>query len=134
MVASKAVGPILVAALALSGCIFRTVAITPVSVPDSASFASLKVQLRDGSIAVFRGGARVQGDTLYGDGMRYNVTLTDSTRATVLVLDSIATAVQFRTQVNAGPTVAVNLLVLPMVAFAGYVGAFLLACGSGCSQ
>jgi hypothetical protein len=103
------------AVLVLTSCIFaRSVQIDPVRRPaagDSVLVTSpVKAHLLDGSTVVFGTGVRVQRDTVWGAGMRYDISLRDSTRLETLALDSVIGMESFRTEVDNTRTVIYSTL------------------------
>jgi len=103
-------------AFALSACfIYRNVQVESIERPaapgDSVSVATpVKAHLIDGSTVVFRRGVRVAGDMVSGAGMRYTLTLSDSTPVTGVTLDSVVGMESFRTEIDGGKTVLVSTL------------------------
>ena len=75
----------------------------------------VKVHLRDGSIAVFRRGITVAGDTIRGAGFRYPPTLRDSTVAGAIPLDSVVGAETFERTVNTGRTIVYSTVATTVV-------------------
>jgi len=118
-------------ALALSACfIYRNVQVLPVERPaapgDSVTVTTpVKAHLIDGSTVVFRHGVRVAGGMVSGEGMRYSLTLRDSTAVTGLALDSVVGMESFRTLVDGPKTVLVSTLAT--------VGAFAAAVAIACA-
>ena len=103
-------------AFVVSACfIYRNVQVSPVESPaapgDTVSVATpVKAHLIDGSTVVFRQGVRVLGGMVSGEGMRYSLTLLDSTPVTGLSLDSVVGMESFRTVVDGPKTVLVSTL------------------------
>lgn len=60
----------------------------------------VKAHLLDGSTAVFRDGIRLGRDSAWGVGMRYSLTLRDSTPLTLLALDSVVGMESYRTHTD----------------------------------
>ena len=78
---------------------------TPVTVT-----SPVKAHLRDGSTVVFSAGAVVGGDTVRGQGMRYGLTLRDSTAIGAISLDSIVGMETFERTSNPAAGFAVTVL------------------------
>src|SRR5687768_9414416 len=86
-------------ALAIAGCIVRTVQVEPVPTgrSDSTTVATpVKAHLIDGSTVVFEGGVTVARNTVWGSGRRYDVALAESTAVTQISLDSVLAMEAFR--------------------------------------
>lgn len=101
----------------VSACLIaRNVEVTPVartSAHDSITVATpVKAHLLDGSTVMFRSGVLVQRDTVWGEGIRYDLTLRDSTRLRMLPLDSVVGMEAYRTKVDAGKTMLYSLGVI----------------------
>lgn len=122
---------ILPLAFVLSACfIYRTVQVESVERPatpaDSVVVTTpLKAHLIDGSTVVFRRGARVAGGVVSGAGMRYALTLTDSTAVTNLALDSVIGMESFRGEIDGTKTFLVSTLAT--------AGTLLAAVGIACA-
>jgi len=118
-------------AFVLSACfIYRNVQILPVERPaapgDSVTVATpVKAHLIDGSTVVFRRGLRVVGGMVSGAGMRYSLTLRDSTAVSGLTLDSVIGMESFQTVIDGPKTLLVSTLAT--------VGAFAAAVGIACA-
>ncbi len=118
-------------AFAVSACfIYRNVQVESIDRPaapaDSVVVRTpVKAHLIDGSTVVFRGGARVIGGTVSGTGMRYGLSLTDSTAVTSLPLDSVIGMESFRTEVDGTKTFLVSTLAT--------AGTLLAAVGIACA-
>lgn len=133
----RAVLPFLVV---LSACIiYRNVKVDPVARPATAADtvdvqSPVKAHLFDGSTVVFRRGVRVMGNTVSGAGMRYGLTLRDSSMVTDLSLDSVVGMESFRTEVNGGKTVLVSTVAtgLAMIAAIGIACAVDPKCFGSC--
>jgi hypothetical protein len=118
-------------ALVLSACfIYRNVQVLPVERPGAAGDSVIvatpvKAHLFDGSTVVFRRGVLVVGGMVSGAGMRYSLTLLDSTPVTGLSLDSVVGMESFQTVIDGPKTVLVSTLAT--------VGAFAVAIGIACA-
>ena len=104
---TRLVVPLLVG---ISACIMaRNVEVTSVartSEHDSIDVATpVKAHLLDGSTVMFRTGVLVQRDTVWGEGIRYDLTLRDSARLRMLPLDSVIGMEAYRTKYDAGKTI-----------------------------
>lgn len=102
-------------ALASAGCVIisRSVAIEalPTATSDSATVKSpVKAHLVDGSTLVYPGGATVVRDHVRGAGTRHSATLAPMAMPDSVPLDSVLGMETFRTQANAGRTLAYSLL------------------------
>src|SRR5689334_15748 len=115
--------------LALSACIIaHRVKVEEVSRgADSVQVTTpVKAHLIDGATVLYRGGVTVARGRLAGAGMRYGLTLSDSSEVAELPLDSVVGLESFRTSVNTGATVLYSWL-----ASAGVVGlGVAIACAS----
>jgi hypothetical protein len=105
--------PLLVAA---SACVIsRGVHVDRVARPTSDGDtivvrSPVKAHLIDGSTVVFRRGLQVSRTQVWGAGVRYGLTLRDSTSVNSLLLDSVLGMETYRTHVNGGQTLAYSLL------------------------
>jgi hypothetical protein len=116
-----------VVALAIVGCIVRTVQVEPVATgrSDSTTVATpVKAHLIDGSTVVFKAGVTVARNNVWGAGRRYDVALAESTAVTQISLDSVLAMEAFRTRVEGGQTFVLSTLAVAAVG----VGAIALAC------
>src|SRR5688572_12585882 len=118
----RLIAPLLVGA---SACIIsRGVQVSAIERPsgpaDTVMVRSpVKVHLLDGSTVLFRDGAEVSRDNVWGvGGMRYSLTLRDSSGVSSVPLDSVVGMEAFRSQVNGGRTFVYSVL-----ATAGVIGA-----------
>jgi hypothetical protein len=98
--------------LGAAACIFRTVQVKPIgSTADSLHIETpVKAHLRDGSTVLYRDGVLLARDTLRGPGMRYGLTLRDSTEVSLEPLDSVVAMESFQMGIEGGSTVAVSVL------------------------
>ncbi len=134
---SRGLGGLLWAALGLglTACIFHTVQIRAIgSNADSLDIETpVKAHLRDGSTVLYPDGVLLARDTLRGPGVRYGLTLRDSTDVSLEPVDSVVALESFRTRVDAGPTAIVSTLAAGAL-LAGVVGLgwliFAATCGS----
>lgn len=92
----------------------------------------VKAHLRDGSTVVYQDGVLLARDTLRGPGMRYGLTLRDSTDVSMEPIDSVVAMESFRTGVDAGRTAIVSTLATGAL-LAGVVGLGWLIFGIGAS-
>src|SRR6267143_1750787 len=124
------------AALGLVGgaCIwvFRSVRVEAIgSHADSLAIQTpVKAHLRDGSTVLYRGGVLLAHDTLRGPGVRYGVTLRDSSALSVVPRDSVVAMESFRRVTNGAPTVIVSTLATGAGVLAAAVAAFVIVCSS----
>lgn len=105
----------LLGALAISaaGCVFvfHHVDVQQVVPRDAVAVTSpVKAHLKDGSTVVYATGVTVSGGTLRGAGVRYDLTLKQSTKVDTIPLDSLVGMESFRTRVDAAPTAIVTTL------------------------
>src|SRR2546422_6101631 len=86
--------------------VFRSVRVEPIgSSADSLAIQTpVKAHLRDGSTVLYRAGVLLARDTLRGRGVRYGLTLRDSTALSVVPLDSVVAIESFRRATNGAPT------------------------------
>ncbi len=116
-----------VASLAIVGCfIAQTVRVEslPTGTSDSATVRSpVKAHLLDGSTVVFREGATVARNAVWGAGLRYDLALAE-TSVTHVALDSIIAMESFRTEVDGPRTILLSVGASATVV----VGAIALAC------
>lgn len=78
--------------------------------PPTRVSGPVKVHLTDGSIALFRAGARFSSDSVRGKGVHYGLALEDSTRVRSLPLDSVAALETYRESVRPAPSIMVSTL------------------------
>jgi hypothetical protein len=127
--ASRLTFAVCLGTLALSACIIaHRVKVEEVSRgADSVQVTTpVKAHLIDGATVLYRGGVTVARGRLAGTGMRYGLTLSDSSEVAELPLDSVVGLESFRTSVNTGATVLYSWL-----ASAGVVGlGVAIACAS----
>lgn len=110
----------------LSGCVrFSAIGVEPVSLASDTSTASSAVRLHllDGSTILYPSGIQVTDSGISGEGRRFDPTGAPAGRSTLVRADSVAQAVRYRTNVQAGPTIGVNL---GMAAIAGGIVLFLM--------
>jgi hypothetical protein len=112
--------------VALSACIIsRGVQVASVERPAAAGDtvtvrSPVKVHLIDGSTALFRSGIQVSRDRAWGTGgMRYGLTLRDSSSVSVVSMDSVLGMESFRDHVNTGRTILYSVLATSAVIGAG---------------
>lgn len=91
---------------------------TPVAVR-----SPVKAHLVDGSTIVFRRGVAVTDERLEGAGVRYGLTLAESTLVDLVPLDSVVGMEVFRDDVDWAPTIALTTLTMAGVAAAAAVAA-----------
>jgi hypothetical protein len=102
--------------LPVSACIWifgsrQVASVERPAVSDSVTVQSaLKAHLVDGATIVYQHGATLTRDTVWGAGIRYNLTLTDSAPVRRVPLDSVLGMESFRTHVNTGASIAVSTL------------------------
>lgn len=133
----RAVLPFLVV---LSAClIYRNVKIDPIARPTTAAdsvvvLSPVKAHLFDGSTVVFRRGVQVSGGTVSGAGMRYSLTLRDSSAVTEVSLDSVVGMEAFRTEINTTKTLIMSTVAtgLTMIAAIGIACAIDPKCFGSC--
>jgi len=82
----------------------------PASSDSVAVRTPVKAHLIDGSTVLFRSGLRIARDSAWGAGVRYGLTLRDSSDIDVLPLDSVVGMESYRTIVNPGRTVMYSIL------------------------
>src|SRR6058998_3442310 len=126
---AAALGPLVAGA-----CIwvFRSVRVEPIgSSADSLAIQTpVKAHLRDGSTVLYRAGVLLARDTLRGRGVRYGLTLRDSTALSVVPLDSVVAMESFRRATNGAPTAIVSTLATGAALVGAAVAAFVIACSS----
>ena len=126
---AAALGPLVAGA-----CIwvFRSVQVEPIgSSADSLAIQTpVKAHLRDGSTVLYRAGVLLVRDTLRGRGVRYGLTLRDSTALSVVPLDSVVAIESFRRATNGAPTAIVSTLATGAALLGAAVAAFLIVCSS----
>jgi hypothetical protein len=133
---SRAVRLVLPAALCLlaGACIwvFHSVRVDAIGLhADSVAIQTpVKAHLRDGSTVLYRAGVLLARDTLRGPGVRYALTLRDSTNVTLVPLDSIVAMESYRRGTNAAATAIVSTLATGVTFAATVVVAFLISCAS----
>lgn len=101
-------------------CVFisRRVDVQPIAVRDGITVKSpVKAHLKDGSTVVYANGVNVSDGALKGPGVRYDITLKQSTVVDSVPLDRVVGMESFRTAVNGAQTAIVSTL--------ASVGAFL---------
>jgi hypothetical protein len=92
----------------------------------------VKAHLRDGSTVLYQAGVLLARDTLRGPGVRYDLTLRDSSAVSVVPLDSVAAMESFRRATNGAPTAIVSTLATGAGLLAAAVlAAFVILCSSG---
>lgn len=102
-----------VLALSAAACVWisHRVDVQQVDIRSTITVTSpVKAHLKDGSTVVYRQGVRVTGDSLLGAGIRYNLTLTESTSVDSVPLDSVLGLETFSTRVNTAETWIVSTL------------------------
>src|SRR5207249_8339462 len=126
---AAALGPLVAGA-----CIwvFRSVRVEPIgSSADSLAIQTpVKAHLRDGSTVLYRAGVLLARDTLRGPGVRYGLTLRDSTAVSVVALDSVVAMESFRRATNGTTTAIVSTLATSAALLAAGAVAFVIACSS----
>src|SRR5438445_4397978 len=126
---AAALGPLVAGA-----CIwvFRSVRVKPIgSSADSLAIQTpVKAHLRDGSTVLYRAGVLLARDTLRGRGVRYGLTLRDSTALSVVPLDSVVAMESFRRATNGAPTAIVSTLATGAALLGAAVAAFVILCSS----
>src|SRR5213080_3298442 len=90
----------------------------------------VKAHLRDGSTVLYRAGVLLARDTLRGPGVRYGLTLRDSTAVSVVALDSVVAMESFRRATNGTTTAIVSTLATSAALLAAGAVAFVIACSS----
>lgn len=89
-----------------SACVFRGTRTREVDL--GQSFATVtsraKAHLVDGTTVMYRDGFTLRNDTVYGAGLRYDLTLTSSTLVSILPVDSVVGIESFHTTVNVPAT------------------------------
>src|SRR2546422_3052919 len=90
----------------------------------------VKAHLRDGSTVLYRTGVLLARDTLRGPGVRYGLTLRDSTAVLVVPLDSVVAMESFRRATNGAPTAIVSTLATGAALLGAAVAAFVIVCSS----
>ena len=99
---------------------------------DSLAIAApVKAHMRDGATVLYGAGVLLARDTLRGRGVRYDLTLRDSTVVSLVPLDSVVAIEKFRTGTYAAPTVIVSALATGATAVATVIAVFLIACAGG---
>src|SRR2546428_166516 len=91
----------------------------------------VKAHLRDGSTVLYRTGVLLARDTLRGPGMRYGLTLRDSTAVLVVPLDSVVAMESFRRTTNVAASAIVSTLATGATVFAGVLLAIVICFSSG---
>jgi len=89
----------------------------------------VKAHLRDGSTVLYRSGVLLARDTLRGPGVRYGLTLRDSSAASVVPLDSVLAMESFRRATNGSRTAIASTLATAGLLAAGVL-AIVIACSS----
>ncbi len=84
--------------------------------------SSAKVHLYDGSVVVFEKGFTVTGDTINGNGWRYNLTRRNSTSVKSVPIDSVACIEYYKKEWQADAFLAS----IPPIAVASFVGGMIL--------
>ena len=98
-------------AIGSGSCIVHRVEVKPVDAHDSVVVTSpVKAHLKDGSTVVYTSGITVSGGVLRGAGVRYDLSLTHSTKVDTLALDDVVGLESFETKVNEGKTAIVTTL------------------------
>jgi hypothetical protein len=91
----------------------------------------VKAHLRDGSTVLYRAGVLLARDTLRGPGVRYALTLRDSTSVVLVPLDSIVAMESFRRGTYGAPSVIVSALATGVAFVATVVAVVLIQCAQG---
>src|SRR3989441_3273456 len=91
----------------------------------------VKAHLRDGSTVLYRTGVLLARDTLGGPGMRYGLTLRDSTAVLVVPLDSVVAMESFQRTTNVAASAIVSTLATGATVFAGVLLAIVICFSSG---
>lgn len=117
----------LAVALAIGGCFwFRGVRVEEVPIRDVTSVdAAVKAHLIDGSSIVYKDGITIAGDTVHGEGVRYDLTL-GYFLARPVPLDSVLAMESFHTTARVGESIAVSLLATG----AAIAGGIAIACAA----
>src|SRR5207245_6090920 len=120
--------------LVAGGCLWglRSERVDPIgSSADSLAIQTpVKAHLRDGSTVLYRAGVLLARDTLRGRGVRYGLTLRDSTALSVVPLDSVVAIESFRRATNGAPTAIVSTLATGAALLGAAVAAFVIVCSS----
>ena len=124
---------VVVLCLLLHGCVVHELAIEPVE-PIAAKEAivvesPVKAHLKNGYTVVFAKGIRVEGDTVYGDGRIFDMTLDGGTVVKQVPVDDIAAMESYQTPVNT-PASAVGSVAGGTVGTLAALSAMLLLFGS----
>ena len=90
----------------------------------------VKAHLRDGSTVLYRAGALLARDTLRGPGVRYALTLRDSTNVVLVPLDSIVAMESYRRGTDGTVTAIVSTLATGVTFAAVVAAAFVISCSS----
>jgi hypothetical protein len=90
----------------------------------------VKAHLRDGSTVLYRTGVLLARDTLRGPGVRYALTLRDSTTVVLVPHDSIVAMESYRRGTDVATTAIVSTLATGVTFAATVVVAFLISCAS----
>src|SRR5947199_7579370 len=116
----------------VGACIFHSVRVEAIgSNADSLAVQTpVKAHLRDGSTVLYQAGVLLARDTLRGPGVRYGLTLRDSTAVSVVPLDSVVAMESFRRATNGAPTVIVSTLATGTGLLAAAVAAFVIVCST----
>ncbi len=128
---------LLPAALCLlaAGCIwiFHNVRVEEVGLhADSVAIHTpVKAHLRDGSTVLYRAGVLLARDTLRGTGVRFAVTLRDSTNVALVPLDSVVAMESFRRGTEGAASVIVSTLATGAAFVATVVSVVLIECARG---
>lgn len=90
----------------------------------------VKAHLRDGSTVLYRAGVLLARDTLRGPGVRYALTLRDSTNVVLVPLDSIVAMESYRRGTDGTVTAIVSTLATGVTFAAVVAAAFVISCSS----
>lgn len=118
------------ALLVVTGCVWivRSPHVAQVSAPEIVS-APVKVFVSDGSVVVFPGGASIVSDEVRGSGVRYDLTLSDTTEVERIAMDSVIGIEAFTGRTNTASSTVLSVGATLMGA-AGTVGLAVAVFGS----
>lgn len=113
--------------------VFHNVRVDPIaSTADSVAIQTpVKAHLRDGTTVLYRAGVLLARDTLRGPGVRYALTLRDSSNVVLVPLDSIVAMESYRRGTDAAPTAIVSILATGVTFFATVAAVLLISCARG---
>src|SRR5437867_1924096 len=118
--------------LVVGACIFHSVRVEAIgSNADSLAIQTpVKAHLRDGSTVLYQAGVLLARDTLRGPGVRYGLTLRDSTAVSVVPVESVVAMESFRRATNGAATAIVSTLATGAALLAAGAVAFAIACAN----